>query len=714
MAMKQAIMQYGPISVAVHANSAMQAYNGGIFNGCANGEINHGVVLVGWDDDQGTDGVWIMRNSWGTGWGEDGGYMRMPYGCSYIGYGACYVDYAGMAGLSFDYPSGVPTILAPDQPTTFQVVVEGESGGVPVSGTGQLHYVVEGGTPETVSMTETSPNQYDAVLPAVSCGLKVEFYVSAEEATDGRIYDPDPASPNLAMSASQVEVAFEDDFETDKGWTVSGDATDGQWDRGVPVGGGDRGDPPTDFDGSGQCYLTDNVDGDSDVDDGSTYLESPVFDLSDADGLIHYARWYSNDFGSNPNNDLFRIYISNDGGGSWAQVESVGPIEQASGGWFENSFWVSDFVTPTSQMKLRFNASDLINGSVVEAGVDDVLVTRYACGAPPPPAILTVSLPDWTAAHPYSEQLEATGGVGEYTWTDKLGDLDGSGLLLSTDGILSGVPASSGAVSFTAMVTDEESNTDERLFGFDINPALAITFSPLPDWTVGIPYSQNLEATGGTGGRTWVDKYAELEGTGLSLSASGQLSGTITSAEPISFTAEVTDEVGASSEQLYEFLANAAVAVTTESMPAGSLTVSYSHQLEANGGTGTRSWSNPGEDLDGTGLTLSPEGLLTGDPAALGIIDFTVRVEDECGSFEVKPLSLTVVEPFMCGDVNGDEKVNLSDVTILIDYVYLQGQPPVPFGAGNVDFSPDGKINLTDVTRLINYVYVGGEELTCW
>jgi len=88
-AIKQAILDYGPVSVAVHVNSAFHSYVGGIFNDCQGGTVNHAVVLVGWDD---TDGVWIMRNSWGSGWGE-GGYMRIVYGCSRIGYAACYVDY---------------------------------------------------------------------------------------------------------------------------------------------------------------------------------------------------------------------------------------------------------------------------------------------------------------------------------------------------------------------------------------------------------------------------------------------------------------------------------------------------------------------------------------------------------------------------------------------------------------------------------------------
>jgi C1A family cysteine protease len=90
---KQAILDRGPVAVCMYVNAAFQGYTSGVFNACDGTEaINHVVVLVGWDDSLGTDGAWIMRNSWGDDWGESG-YMRIEYGCSRIGYAAAYVNY---------------------------------------------------------------------------------------------------------------------------------------------------------------------------------------------------------------------------------------------------------------------------------------------------------------------------------------------------------------------------------------------------------------------------------------------------------------------------------------------------------------------------------------------------------------------------------------------------------------------------------------------
>lgn len=62
-----------PISVGIDANN-WKNYNGGIFSACGVDDINHAVLLVGQTAD-----YWLVKNSWGTTWGENG-YIRMALG----------------------------------------------------------------------------------------------------------------------------------------------------------------------------------------------------------------------------------------------------------------------------------------------------------------------------------------------------------------------------------------------------------------------------------------------------------------------------------------------------------------------------------------------------------------------------------------------------------------------------------------------------------
>ncbi len=604
--------------------------------------------------------------------------------------------------LAFSYPSGVPSIVTPNQTTPVSVLVTGTLGGVPVAGSGRIHYSIDGDAYVNDVMTEGLPGHYTATLPALSCNSRINFYFSANEVTSGIKYDPDPLQPFSAISAASSVTAFSDNFEEATGWTVSSTATNGIWERGIPAGGGSRGDPTSDYDASGQCYLTGNAGGDSDVDGGATTLYSPVLDLSAA-GLakISYARWYSNSFGAAPYEDTFKIYISNDGGASWVLVETVGPTDQASGGWNVHTFWVNDFVTPTSQIKMRFLADDLGAGSVVEAAIDAFTVTAYQCGSSL--QITTNSLPDWTIGVPYSQQLVASGGTGILTWSDFSGTLVGTGLSLSSTGLLSGTPSGTGTITFTAKVIDEASGSSQKPLTFHINPAVSITSSSVPDWTVGRPYSQQLLATGGTGTRVWTDLNGNLVGTGLTLSTAGSLSGTPSVSGQISFTAQVSDQVGDVKTRVFSFMLNPAITVSTASIPDSKQNRIYYAQLACDGGTGAKTWSDKNNNLAGTGLTLSSSGLISGTPPTLGAINFTARVVDATGSAGEKLFSIHV---YVCGDADGGYSIDISDAVYVIGYIFAGGPAPVPLLAGDADCS--GNIDISDAVYLITYIFGGG------
>ena len=289
-----------------------------------------------------------------------------------------------LSSVGINFPNGRPAALSPSGGTTLEVVAFDE-GIAPVPGTGELHFD-DGSGFQVIPMNVISDNVYEAVFPATTCGNAVRYYVSVDAANGQSFTSPAqaPAAVYSAFSAVALAVAFEDNFQGNMGWSVSGNAADGQWQRGIPTGGGDRGDPAADGDSSGSCYVTDNADDNSDVDDGSTVLTSPTMDATsnpEDSVILSYYRWYSNDFGASPMADTFVVEISNDNGATWTDLEIVGPTgPEVIGGWIFKTFDVRDFVTPTDQMRVRFTASDLGDGSVVEAGVDGVSIEVIDCG----------------------------------------------------------------------------------------------------------------------------------------------------------------------------------------------------------------------------------------------------------------------------------------------------------------------------------------------
>lgn len=284
--------------------------------------------------------------------------------------------------------SNAPTMIAPGQTTSIVATIDEISGEEINSSSVTLHYTVNGGSPQQVAMTQQVDDSWRGVLPALSCFDAVNYRVSAT-AIDNSPYTT--ASID-AIVATDITTVFEDDMETNKGWTIgmSGDnATTGVWTRVDPNGtAAAPEDDHTPAPGI-RAYVTGQGSsgggvGDADVDGGTTTLLSPVINLAGSTGArISYWRWYSNNAGADPFNDTFVVQVTNNGT-SWVTVETVGPSgDQVSGGWFFNEFEVSDFVSPTANVRVRFRAADLGSGSIIEAGVDDFKAVVIGCTPPP-------------------------------------------------------------------------------------------------------------------------------------------------------------------------------------------------------------------------------------------------------------------------------------------------------------------------------------------
>jgi len=146
--------------------------------------------------------------------------------------------------------------------------------------------------------------------------------------------------------------------------------------------------------------------------------------------------------------------------------------------------------------------------------------------------------------------------------------------------------------------------------------------------------------------------------------------------------------------------------ITTESLPDGEVGTVYSQQLTSTGGTGTVTWSDLNLNLDGTGLSLSAAGLVSGTPTTAGVINFTARAQDQAAVITDKNFAINVIQPVMCGDADGSESISISDAVYLIAYIFSGG--PAPGSTTEGDPSCDGQVTISDAVYLISYIFAGG------
>lgn len=199
----------------------------------------------------------------------------------------------------------------------------------------------------------------------------------------GQTIDGSNNTPNYNLTPG-----YYDDFTFNLGWTATGSATTGTWERGVPAGTTASGDTVNAFydvytDCSNKAYITGNGGGSAafdDVDGGTAILTSPIFNLTGyTDPQVNYSRFFYNGGGAGTPNDSMSVWLNN--GITSVMLEFA--VETSPAGmshWVNRSYVVSDFLTPTATMRLIVRTADTSPGHLVEAGFDAFEIVEAPAG----------------------------------------------------------------------------------------------------------------------------------------------------------------------------------------------------------------------------------------------------------------------------------------------------------------------------------------------
>lgn len=238
-----------------------------------------------------------------------------------------------------------------------------------------------------------------------------------------RTNDDDPVyvSGSSITPDIYLELGYYDDFCFDLGWSVSGDAVSGIWERDIPIGTIFQGatfNPDSDVeDDLGEyCYVTGNGGGDAgvdDVDDGTTILRSPWIDVSEYnEPVLEYHKWFMNGGGSSFPDDTLRTIITDNQTSVTLDVTGL-----SSGGqfWQKVSTEIDEHWDISKPFRIHFVVSDFASsGHLVEAGIDKFEV--FEGSGVPPTAGFYIEGTSGCAPFTFQPIDTSSGQVTDLTW----------------------------------------------------------------------------------------------------------------------------------------------------------------------------------------------------------------------------------------------------------------------------------------------------------
>jgi uncharacterized protein YhjY with autotransporter beta-barrel domain len=292
--------------------------------------------------------------------------------------------------------------------------------------------------------------------------------------------------------------------------------------------------------------------------------------------------------------------------------------------------------TPRSQgtFTLSVSASDSSTGNGPFAVRQDFALTVAA-----PVLALTPSSGSFTApyAAPFSQSFTASGGIGGYSYA--LGGTLPTGVTLNAaTGAVSGTPTATGSFAFTITATDAGSTGPGAPFtvqgSYTLNvavPTITVTPATLPNATAGAVYAATLNGSGAVAPYSFTLASGTLP-TGITLSASGQLTGTPTVSGSFPFTVAVRDANGQTGVANLVMTVNVpTLTITPATLPTAFQGVAYNQTVSASGGVAPYAFAVSAGNLP-TGLSLNAAtGAISGTPTASGTVSFSITVTDSTG-----------------------------------------------------------------------------------
>jgi hypothetical protein len=702
--MKQAIMDHGPIGVALYVGSNFQAYNGGVFNACGSGSINHAVVLVGWDDNQGLDGVWYLRNSWGPNWGEDG-YMRIKYDCAEFGTGACYVNYRRAEKIAI-----VADEIWDD--------AGGDGDSIPEAG-------------ETVQMVLSFENRYADEATDVTANLFFDdalLNVTQGTAFLGNILPEETVDNSGAPFEFEVPADYiprTDSLFIEYIWDGGAHVDTQVVERvigGVPILVVDD-DNDAELE---QYYLNDlnEMRVPYDITPGPSSIGVEMPDLNDYPIVF----WFTGDYRTDPMNlislDVISTYLDGDGSLFITGQYIAGQLSTYNPN-FLNNYLKADYVS-TSFIPLL----DYESGGQVFLPDDEIIImgNSGADNQTAPDQILPINGGIAELGYLNNPNMGAISFTGDYKLLyfsfgfEAIGNHDSRWTLRDT--------VFARIIDFFNVQTPGERPSVQSLSVFPGDPTHMTNHTPTFSWNFSDPAAQPQQMC-----QVQVsdDKFWLMTPVWDSGPVAASESEAVYNGSDLVDGFEYYIRIRASNGSLWSDWYYGEMRMNSIPVPTG---LSPDNMESVNGDHPQLTHDTP-EDAEGDSLTCAYElyddslmstlltqqdgggsdkdGIMAWEVPMVLTADedyyWRVRASDAFEDGEWSELASFWVMSYVYGDANGDQTVNIGDAVFIINYVFKGGPAPEPVAAG--DANCDDDCNIGDAVFLINFVFKGGPEPSC-